>query len=223
MIGVKLTEKWVEGTIEINEGKVVPIKINTTGTLKDGLTLKSISGDITEVGIKGPEDVLRNISEIGTEEINLSEIKDSTNIEVALGIPDKISIYNGKSSINVNISIDKAKTKDFTIAYSIVGAADGLTITPDSNKVTITVSANSDVLDSLTEENFNAQLDVSQYTEAGEYNKAPEVTIVNAGNITINNVSEVKLTVTKNSEDNNNGSIETDKENNADGKEQAKE
>ena len=122
-----------------------------------------------------------------------------------------------------NISIDKAKTKDFTIAYSIVGAADGLTITPDSNKVTITVSANSDVLDSLTEENFNAQLDVSQYTEAGEYNKAPEVTIVNADNITINNVSEVKLTVTKNSEDNNNGSIETDKENNADGKEQAKE
>ena len=220
---VKLSEKWVEGTIEINEGKIVPIKINTTGTLKDGLTLKSISGDITEVGITGPEDVLRNISEIGTEEINLSEIKDSTNIEVALGIPDKISIYNGKSSINVNISIDKAKTKDFTIAYSIVGAADGLTITPDSNKVTITVSANSDVLDSITEENFNAQLDVSQYTEAGEYNKAPEVTIVNADNITINNVSEVKLTVAKNSEDNNNGSIETDKENNADGKEQAKE
>ena len=96
--------------------KVVPIKINTTGTLKDGLTLKSISGNITEVGITGPEDVLRNISEIGTEEINLSEIKDSTNIEVALGIPDKISIYNGKSSINVNISIDKAKTKDFTIS-----------------------------------------------------------------------------------------------------------
>ena len=48
-------------------------------------------------------------------------------------------------------------------------------------------------------------------------------TIVNADNITINNVSEVKLTVTKNSEDNNNGSIETDKENNTDGKEQAKE
>ena len=33
VIGVKLSEKWVEGTIEINEGKVVPIKINTTGTL----------------------------------------------------------------------------------------------------------------------------------------------------------------------------------------------
>ena len=26
---------------------------------------------------------------------------------------------------------DNLKTKDFTIAYSIVGAADGLTITPD--------------------------------------------------------------------------------------------
>ena len=123
----------------------------------------------------------------------------------------------------VSIELERF-SKDFTIAYSIVGAADGLNITTDSNKVTVTVSStDSDILNTITEKNFNAQLDVSQYTEAGEYNKAPEVTIVNADNITINNVSEVKLTVTKNSEDNNNGSIETDKENNADGKEQAKE
>lgn len=212
VIGVQLSQKWVEATIEINEGKTVPIKINTTGTLKSELILKSISSDIKEIGIVGPQDILKNISEIGTQEINLSEIKDSTSIDVSLLIPDKISIYNGKKSINVSISIDKTKTKSFTIGYSIIGTAqNGLVITPNSDKITITVSGYSDDLDKLTEKDFDAQLDISQYTEAGEYNKSPEVTLISSNGITINSISEVKLTITKNLENN----TEIDKENNS--------
>lgn len=220
VIGVQLSQKWVEATIEINEGKTVPIKINTTGTLKSELILKSISSDIKEIGIVGPQDILKNISEIGTQEINLSEIKDSTSIDVSLLIPDKISIYNAKKSINVSISIDKTKTKSFTIGYSIIGTAqNGLVITPNSDKITITVSGYSDDLDKLTEKDFDAQLDISQYTEAGEYNKSPEVTLISSNGITINSISEVKLTITKNLENN----TEIDKENNANKTEQAKE
>ena len=97
----------------------------------------------------------------------------------------------------VSIELERF-SKDFTIAYSIVGAADGLNITTDSNKVTVTVSStDSDILNTITEKNFNAQLDVSEYTEAGVYNKVPGVTI-NIDNVTIDNISDVKLTVTKN-------------------------
>ena len=199
--GVQLSQKWVEATIEINEGKTVPIKINTTGTLPNGLRLKSISSDTTEIGITGPEEILNNVSEIGTEVIDLSGIKDSTTVEVALGIPDGISIHNGESSIKVNISIDKAPTKEFTISYSIVGTtAEGLTIIPDSDKVTITVSGYADVLNSLTEANFAAELDVSEYTEAGEYTKVPTVNLVGVDNVNIDSVSEVKLTISKDSQ-----------------------
>lgn len=199
--GVQLSQKWVEATIEINEGKTVPIKINTTGTLPNGLRLKSISSDTTEIGITGPEEILNNVSEIGTEVIDLSGIKDSTTVEVALGIPDGISIHNGESSIKVNISIDKGQTKEFTISYSIVGTtAEGLTIIPDSDKVTITVSGYADVLNSLTEANFAAELDVSEYTEAGEYTKVPTVNLVGVDNVNIDSVSEVKLTISKDSQ-----------------------
>lgn len=199
--GVQLSQKWVEATIEINEGKTVPIKINTTGTLPNGLRLKSISSDTTEIGITGPEEILNNVSEIGTEVIDLSGIKDSTTVEVALGIPDGISIHNGESSIKVNISIDKAQTKEFTISYSIAGTtAEGLTIIPDSDKVTITVSGYADVLNSLTEANFAAELDVSEYTEAGEYTKVPTVNLVGVDNVNIDSVSEVKLTISKDSQ-----------------------
>ena len=196
--GIELSQKWVEATIEINEGKTVPIKINTTGTLSNGLRLKSISSDITEIGITGPEGILNNVNEIGTEIIDLSGIKDSTTVDVALGIPDGVSIHNGESSIKVNISVDKYQTKEFTISYSIVGTtAEGLTIVPDSDSVTITVSGYADVLNNLTEANFTAELDVSEYTEAGEYTKVPTVNLVNVDNVNIDNVSEVKLTISK--------------------------
>lgn len=195
--GVQLSQKWAEATIEINEGKTVPIKINTTGALASGLRLKSISSAITEIGITGPESILNSISEIGTETINLSEIKDITNIDVALGIPDGILIHNGENSITVSIVVEKVQTREFTIGYSMIGKQDGINIVPDNNKVTITVSGFEDILNSLTEANFTAELDVSEYTEDGEFSKAPTVNLVGVDNVNIDSISEIKLTVTK--------------------------
>ena len=75
-----------------------------------------------------------------------------------------------------------------------------MTIIPDSDKVTITVSGYADVLNSLTEANFAAELDVSEYTEAGEYTKVPTVNLVGVDNVNIDRVSEVKLTISKDSQ-----------------------
>lgn len=195
--GVQLSQKWAEATIEINEGKTIPIKINTTGTLPSGLKLKSITSNITQVGITGPQSILDSITEIGTEVINLSEIKDTTNIEVALGIPEGILIHNGENSVVVNITVEKPQIKEFTIDYSMIGAQSGITVVPDTNKVTIKVSGFEDALASLTEANFTAELDVSEYTEAGEFIKSPTVNLVGVDNVTIDSISEVKLTVSK--------------------------
>lgn len=195
--GVELSQKWAEAIIEINEGKIVPIKINTTGTLPSGLRLKSISSTTTEIGITGPESALSSINEIGTETINLSEIKDSTNIDVALGIPDGILIHNGENSITVSIVVEKVQTKEFIIDYSMIGQQEGIAVVPDNNKVTITVSGFEDVLNSLTEANFTAELDVSEYIEEGEFSKVPTVNLVGVDNVNIDTVSEIKLTVTK--------------------------
>lgn len=97
------------------------------------------------------------------------------------------------------VSIElKRFSKDFTVNYSMIGTTDELNIATEPSKVTVKVSStDSDILNTITEENFNIQLDVSEYTEVGVYNKTPEVTI-NIDNVTIDNISEVKLTVTKN-------------------------
>lgn len=195
--GVQLSQKWVEATIEINEGKTVPIKINVIGTIQNDLKLKSISSDTTEIGITGPKSILDSISEIGTENIDISQIKDNTSIEVKLKIPDGILIHNGQNNINVNILVEKKKTKEFTINYSIIGQQEGISIVPDKNNITIEVIGFEDDINNLTEANFSAQLDVSQYTKEGEYTKAPTVSLVGVNNVTINKVEEIKLIVSK--------------------------
>ena len=197
VIGVQLSQKWVEATIEINEGKTVPIKINVIGTIQNDLKLKSISSDTTEIGITGPKSILDSISEIGTENIDISQIKDNTSMEVKLKIPDGILIHNGQNNINVNILVEKKKTKEFTINYSIIGQQEGISIVPDKNNITIEVIGFEDDINNLTEANFSAQLDVSQYTKEGEYTKAPTVSLVGLNNVTINKVEEIKLIVSK--------------------------
>ena len=79
----------------------------------------------------------------------------------------------------------------------MIGKQDGINIVPDNNKVTITVSGFEDILNSLTEANFTAELDVSEYTEDGEFSKAPTVNLVGVDNVNIDSISEIKLTVTK--------------------------
>lgn len=195
--GVQLSQKWVEATIEINEGKTVPIKITTTGTLPSGLKLKSITSNVTEVGITGPQSILNSITEIGTEIVNLSEIKDTTNIEVALSMPEGLLIHNSENSVSVNINVEKPITKEFIIEYSVIGKQSGVTVSLDTNKVTITVSGFEEVLAGLTEANFTAELDVSEYIETGEFIKSPTVNLVGIDNVTIDNISEVKLTVSE--------------------------
>lgn len=197
--GVQLSQKWVEATIEINEGKTVPIKINVIGTIQNDLKLKSISSDTTEIGITGPKSILDSISEIGTENIDISQIKDNTSIEVKLKIPDGILIHNGQNNINVNILVEKKKTKEITINYSIIGQQEGISIVPDKNNITIEVIGFEDDINNLTEANFSAQLDVSEYTKEGEYTKAPTVSLVGVNNVIINKVEEIKLIVSKDS------------------------
>ena len=114
-----------------------------------------------------------------------------------MGIPDGILIHNGENSITVNIVVEKVQTKEFTIDYSIIGQQEGINVVPDNNKVTLKVSGFEDVLNNLTETNFNAELDVSKYTEEGEFSKAPTVNLVGVDNVNIDNVSEIKLTVSK--------------------------
>ena len=195
--GVQLSSNWVEVSINVGEGKQIPIKVVTDGTLITGLRIKSIKAHIDTIGVTGPQDILDKVSEITTSAIDLSNIEDSITVKATLNIPDGLYVYDGSNNIDVDIEVEKAITKEFTLKYTIEGKNSELLVTPESDTVPVKVSGYNDVLSKITEANFNVVLNVSEYKEAGEYTKEPTVTLINADGVTIDSIGAVKIQITK--------------------------
>ena len=177
--GVTLSQSMAEATIKINEGKVVPIHVNTIGELKSGIRLVKITQDYQEVEISGPEEVLNSIDTIETENIDLSNITDSTNIKVSLLIPNNVQVNLGQlNSITVTINVEKEDSKELSIPVTFEGIGEGFSLDGDSKVVKVKVSGYADEIKDINESSIVAKIDLSKYTEAGEYTEAPVVSLV---------------------------------------------
>src|SRR5699024_7660671 len=72
--------------------KKVPVKVPTTGNLPKGYSLTSLDANLDEVEVYATSDLLEEVSEIRTEEIDLSGMtkssKQKVNLELPAGVGD---------------------------------------------------------------------------------------------------------------------------------------
>lgn len=197
--GVELSQNSVEATIKVNEGKVVPIKVNTIGEVKEGVRLNSILQSHKEVELSGPKDILDQIEEIQTESINLSNINENISLEVKLISPSDVQLNLGQlKTIKVDISIDKQQNKELTTIVNFIGLGEGLRVTPINNSINIKVSGYLENIDGLNNESITATIDLSKYLEEGEFTETPEVILVNNNeNVKIEILDTVKFKIEK--------------------------
>lgn len=104
----KIEPENVEVSVPVdNPSKSVPVNVSTTGSLPDGLTLKSIEPEENEVEIYGKQDLLDDIDDIQTEDIDLSDIDESGTIEVDLSLPEGV-VASEDNKIGVIIELDES-------------------------------------------------------------------------------------------------------------------
>ncbi len=86
--------------------KILPI---FKGKFQKGYYLKNISFFPQYVKIKGPEDIVDNLSVITTKKINISNFKNNETVRIKLLDPTKLIkiLYNRK--ININLIVDRIK------------------------------------------------------------------------------------------------------------------
>ena len=210
--GVTLSQSSVQITIRVNEGKNVPINVVTTGELPNGLKLVSAEVKEKSIDISGPEDILSSINEINTKPINLSEITEDTSIEVQLQIPDGLE-NQSQSTVTVNITLEKIKTKEFEIIFAMEGLSADFEAVTDSDKVKVTLSGYSNDIDAITEADIKATLDLSSINSVGEYTLNPDIDITKENtSIVIDSVSSIKVTISNKKEDTSNGEDEGSQE-----------
>lgn len=195
---VDISQETVMATIEVNEGKSIPIKINTIGNLKDNIKLKSMESTITQVGLSGSREILDNIHEIETEPIDLSKIESNTELNVKLVIPEGVQIYQGQETTTIKVTVDKVESKEITIGFTFINIPAGVRVISSVQETNVELTGYKEDIDKITSNNIKVELDVSKYNEEGTFSETPTVTLLveNAG-ISVNSLGKITFDVVK--------------------------
>lgn len=172
--GVKLNDNFVVATVKFLQEKVVPIKLVFDSSVSNQSNLENYSINPKEITIEGKKEALDNITIINTKPVSNDDLKNSSNINVALDIPKDIKIKNNISSIKLNIN--KNITSEFLISKSDIEIVNkesdtekeiDLSKIPDTIKVTVVHAAD---LKDFTQKDIQLYIDMSDISQGeGKY------------------------------------------------------
>ena len=177
LTNVEIVPSTISATVTLDTYKAtVPIKVLTTGTLVTGKAISTvnINGNATyTVDIYGEKSVIDNITSVPvTIDIDALGNSGSKTYNVTLTKPNGVR-YISESSAKINISFDDEKQKTIDIPASLVTAKNlDNNLSPnfpaDFSIISIQVKGVESVINTITEENISAYVDLSGYT-TGDY------------------------------------------------------
>ena len=101
---VNVKPESVIASVKVDKpSKEVNLKISTEGNVSQGSTLKSLTPEIENIMIYGKKADLDEIDEISSDPIDLSEINESTEMNVKLDVPDNVSISQKKVKVDIEL------------------------------------------------------------------------------------------------------------------------
>lgn len=109
---VKLSKDKEKMSVYVSNSKAVDIKTNYIGNLPDGYKLISTIPSKKSVQIIGEKNDLDSVNSLNTEDINLSDIKESTQKKVKILLPEGISLADEDNYVTVNINVEPIKEND---------------------------------------------------------------------------------------------------------------
>src|SRR5699024_2164780 len=108
-LNVRVEPESVTVSVDVDRpSKQVPLTVKTKGDLSEGLELESIEGP-EEIEVFGKRELLDDLEEITTEEIDLSKIDASGEIEVKLDHPEEFAVDDE----TVKVQVELKETKVF--------------------------------------------------------------------------------------------------------------
>lgn len=100
--------------------KNVGVLLKTSGNIKDGFQIEKVSLSPSIVSINGNAQKLRDIANIETQIVNLSDIEQSKSIDVGLDIPEGLKLKDNIKKVKVTIEIKEINiSKEFLIPINI--------------------------------------------------------------------------------------------------------
>ncbi|HLS20338.1 MAG TPA: CdaR family protein [Bacillota bacterium] len=168
-LNIRVVPENVVVSVEVdNPNKVVDVTVATKGDLPNGYDIFEITSNVDNIEIFARRDILEDIEEITTEEINLADIDESQTIQVDLALPDGVVTKDEK----IDVTIKLQQTREFNnVPIAIENEANEQTITfktPNKRELNLTVIGEDNKVKDLSIDDFTLSIDVSGLEE-GEH------------------------------------------------------
>lgn len=161
------TTASVQADVSVRDRRY-PIQYEKIGELDDSLVLESINVQPVSATLHAKEERLDQISALDPLEIDLSEITESTTIEMDVPKPSDTAKIEPET-VEVEINVSEAKEKVFEdVEIEIENAPEDATITfvdREEPVIDITAIGTKEDLDHLKRKDVRASIDVSEYVE----------------------------------------------------------
>lgn len=162
---------------EIVSVKEVPITVETSGTLPDGLELTGITTDPATVMIKGESRELNQVTSITIPStvISLSEITQdlTTTVDITSYLPEGVTLLNSEDAqVSVRVTVAGETTQEFDVPagnISVRNLERGYTTSFSAPTVRVSVTALQSELSRLSADSLTGYVDVSGLVP-GTYN-----------------------------------------------------
>ncbi|MGG5180431.1 CdaR family protein [Bacillus sp. MM09(2025)] len=166
---VELSPSVVNITVPISSpSKKVPFKIERTGSLPDGISISSIETSPSEVTVYGSQRVLDSLDFIDGVELDLSKIKDDTEIDADIPLPDGVKKVSPET-VKIKVKVATAQEKKIdNVPISVVGLSKDLTsdfVSPSSGRLTLTAKGSKSAIDKLKASDVEAYINVGDLNE----------------------------------------------------------
>lgn len=169
---LSLSKNTVEVKLPIGSEKEVPIKLNYTGEMKEGLVLINTIISPQKVKLIGKADILAGIKEVELEPIDLSKIEKTDLIVVAMKLPEGVmTLMDNK--VNVSVEVMEEETLEYPIQTNdmdleVIGLEHDLSYEILTPAIKVMLSALPNKLLGYTKDDIKFTLNLSGYRE-GEY------------------------------------------------------
>ncbi|MCR5784391.1 MAG: hypothetical protein K6G40_01950 [Eubacterium sp.] len=173
----------VKVSIVFSEQKTVKLTYSTEGTPASGYEVVDVSGNVSEVSVRGAGDEFEGLDFVIISGYDLNVDGQSQTVTKTLSIadylPDGVSLAEGEpEEVTVTISIEPYSEKTLTINTSNIDvsglSSDDYTI--EESSVSVTVSAPEDVISSIDSGDIEMSMDLSDYSD-GTHTVTVDVTL----------------------------------------------
>ncbi|MCD5325770.1 MULTISPECIES: CdaR family protein [Pontibacillus] len=157
--------------------KEVPVTFEPKGELAKGYRLVGIEPVPEFIAVYGSQDALKGVSAFVDIEVDVSDLKEDTTLDVDLPLPDGIETMKPET-VGAKVDVEQITEKTFndvTINVNNLESSKNLTfITPEQQVIDLTLTGTKEELENITKEDFEVFIDVGQLVN-GEANVPIEV------------------------------------------------